>query len=96
LRTRSSASWSQVRVDLVAHPAREEEGADPEAGEYLRQLRRVTEAVGQIAGAARLDSEAAADAAPQEKVAHERLGADEDLVGQDVGRADLEAACGEQ
>ena len=71
-------------VDLVAHAAREEEGADAEAGEDLRQLRRVAEAVGHVAGAARLDPEAPADAPAEQEVADERLAADEDLVGQDV------------
>ena len=77
-------------------PAREEEGADAEAGEDLRQLRRMAEAVGQVAGAARLDPEAAADPAAEQEVADERLAADEDLVRQDVRRADLEAPGREQ
>ena len=83
-------------VDLVPQAAREEEGADAEPGQDLRQLRRVAEAVGEVAGAARLDPEASADAAAEQEVADERLAPDEDLVGQDVRRAGLEAACVEQ
>ena len=83
-------------VDLVSHAAREEKGADAEPGQDLRQLRRVAEAVGEVAGAARLDPEAPADAAAEQEVADERLAADEDLVGQDVRRADLEAPVVEQ
>src|SRR5256714_5409313 len=78
-------------VDLVAHPAREEKGAEAEAGENLGQLGRVAETVGEVAGAAGLDAEAAADAAAEQEIADERLPADEDLVGQDVRRPDLEA-----
>ena len=77
--------------DLVTQAAREEERADAEAGEDLRQLRRMAEAVGEIARAARLDAETAADPPAEQEVADERLAADQDLVGQDVGRADLEA-----
>ena len=83
-------------VELVPEPAREEEGVEAEPGEDLRQLRRVAEAVGHVARAARLDPEAAADAPAEEKIADERLGADEDLVGQDVRGTDLEPAGGEQ
>ena len=46
---------------------------------------------GEVAGAARLDAEPPADAAAEQEVADERLAADEDLVRQDVRRADLEA-----
>ena len=44
----------------------------------------MAEAVRLVAGVARLDAEAAADAAPEQEVADERLAADEDLVRQDV------------
>ena len=54
-------------------------------------MRGVTEAVGEIAGAARLDFEPAADAPSQQEVSDERLAADEDLVRQHVRWADLEA-----
>ena len=77
-------------VELVAHAAREQAGAEAEAREDLRHLRRVPKAVRQVAGAARLDAEAAADTPSEQKVADERLAADEDLVGEDVRRADLE------
>src|SRR5262249_16943164 len=83
-------------VDLVAHPAREEHGADAEAGQDLRQLRGVAEVVGEVAGAARFDPEAPADATPEQEVADERFAADEDLVREDVRRAHLEAAGVEQ
>ena len=36
-------------VELVAHPAREDEALDPEAGQDLRQLQRMPEAVGHVA-----------------------------------------------
>ena len=83
-------------VDLVAHAAREEERADAESRQDLRQLRRVAEAVGEVAGAARLDPEAPADAAAEQEVADERLASHEDLVRQDVRRAGLEPAGVEQ
>ena len=90
-RTGAPAEDDADVVDLVAHAAREEEGGDAEAGQDLRQLRRVAEAVGKVAGAARFDPEAPADPAAEQEVADERLAADEDLVGQDVRGADLEA-----
>ncbi len=83
-------------VELVAEPAREEEGADAEAREDLRQLRGMAEAVGEVAGAARLDPEAAADAPAEEEIADERLAAHEDLVGKDVRGAGLQPAGLEQ
>ena len=83
-------------VDLVSHAAREEKAADAEPGQDLRQLRRMAEAVGEIAGATRLEPEAPADAAAEQEVTDERLASDEDLVGQDVRRADLEAPVVEQ
>src|SRR5438874_2494302 len=83
-------------VELVSKPTREEEGADAEAGQDLRQLCGVPEAVGEVAGVARLDPEPAADPASEQEVADERLAADEDLVGEGVRRADLEAASGKQ
>ncbi len=57
--------------DLVTQAAREEERTDAEAGEDLRQLRRMAEAVGEIARTARLDAEAAADPPPEQEVADE-------------------------
>src|SRR5205814_6780377 len=78
------AEYDSDVLQLVAKPAREEEGADSEAGKDLRQLGRVAEAVREVARAARLDAEAAADPATEQEVAHERLSSHEDLVGQDV------------
>ena len=83
-------------VDLVAHPPREQERVEAEAREQLRQLRGMPEAVRLVAGARRLDPEAAADAAPEQEIAHERLAADEDLVRQHVPRACLQPAGGEK
>ena len=83
-------------VDFVTHAAGEQERADPEAGEDLRQLGRVAEAVGHVAGAARLDAEAAADSPAEQEVPDERLAPDEDLVRQDVRRPGLETSCREQ
>src|SRR5581483_1987852 len=83
-------------VDLVAHAAREEERAEAESGEHLRQLRGMPEAVRLVAGARRLDAETAADAAAEKEVADERLAADEDLVREDVPRARLEPSGGEE
>ena len=55
----------------------------------------MAEAVGQVARAARLDAEPAAHSSPEKEVTDERLAADENLVGQNVGRADLEPPRGE-
>src|SRR5690348_3285730 len=54
------------------------------------------EAVGEVAGAARLKPETPADTSSEEEIADERLAADEDLVRQHVGRADLETPGREQ
>ena len=94
--TRTPAEHDADVVGLVAHAAREEKGADAESRQDLRQLRRVTEAVGEVAGAARLDPEPPADAAAEQEVADERLGSHEDLVREDVRRAGLETAGVEQ
>src|SRR5437899_6390610 len=56
----------------------------------------MSEAVGEVAGAARLDAETAAHPPSQQEIANERLAADEDLVRQHVRRPDLEASCIEQ
>ncbi len=58
-------------VELVAEAAREEERAESEAREQLRQLGRVSEAVRFVAGGRRLDAEAATDAPPEQQVPHE-------------------------
>src|SRR5436305_37332 len=87
---RSVLSAAAVSIESSRRSAREEEGAEAEAGGDLRQLGRMAEAVGQVGDAARLDAEAATDAPSEQEVADERLAADEDLVGQDVRRPRLE------
>ena len=85
----------EQQVD-IAETAREEERREAEAGEQLRELRRVTEAVGRVAGPGRLPAEAAADAPPEQKVANEALATNEQLVGKHIPGPDLEPARSEQ
>src|SRR5712691_300170 len=89
---RAPAKHTPDTLELVAQPAREEKAVDPEAAEHLRQLRRMTEAVGQVARARGLRTEAPADGAAEEQIANERLAAHEELVREDVARADDEPA----
>jgi hypothetical protein len=83
-------------VHLVAQPAREHEAVDPEAGEDLRQLERVAEAVGQVPRRRGTTSEPLAYGAADQQVADQRLAADQELVGQHVTRTDLDPPGGDQ
>ena len=75
---------------LVAQAAREHERVQAEPAQDLRQLRRVAEAVGQVADGGRAGAVALAHQAAVEQVAHQRLGADEELVGQRVAGAGVD------
>ena len=78
------------RLGRAGEPAPEDRRVDPEAVQDLRHLREVAERVGDVADAHRL-AEAPADLPAEQHVADRRLAADEELVGQDVPGADLDA-----
>jgi hypothetical protein len=77
-------------VELIAHAAREDEAPDPESGQDLRKLERMPEAVGQVPDRRRCRAEALAYVPADQEVAHQRLGPDQQLVGKDVARPDLD------
>jgi len=89
---RSPAKHDAGRIELVGQAAREDHAPDAEAGQDLRQLRRVAEAVREVAGGGGVGAEPFAHRPPEQQVADERLGADEELVRQHVARADLDPA----
>ena len=77
-------------VDLVAEAPREDEAVEPEAGQDLGQLERMAEAVRHVTDRRGLRAEPPAHGAAHEQVADQRLGPDEQLVGQHITRPDLE------
>src|ERR1700733_13884910 len=83
-------------IQLITEPAREDHRVDAEAGQDLGQLQRMPEAVGQVADGRRWYAEPLAYDPAEQQVAHERLAAHEQLVGEHVAWADLESAAREQ
>ena len=89
---RAPAEHRTELVQLIAQPAREDEAVDAEAGQYLGKLKRMPEAVGQIADRRRSRAKPLTRRASDQQVADEGLATHQQLVGKDVARPDLEAA----
>ncbi len=79
-------------VHLVAKPAREQKAVDPKACQNLGQLQWMAEAVGKVTSSRRLTAEPLADGTADQKVAHKRLAADQELIRQHVARTNLDPA----
>jgi len=79
----------------LVQPAEVHGRADAEAAQNLRQLRDVAEGVGDVARLLH-PAEALRDAVAEQQVAHQRLAADEEFVGQHVPRAHAQPALADE
>jgi hypothetical protein len=93
---RAPAKAGPDPLAFVAEPAPEDEGLEAEAAQDLRQLRRVAEAVRQVAHLRGCRAVAVADRTAVQQVAHERLPADQELIRKHVAWSGLEPAAREQ
>src|SRR5690606_14832087 len=82
----------QMALLVQIVPAPEQGIVDAEAGKDLRQLADVAEEIADEARVAWLHTKGARDSATVAQVAHERFAGDEEFIGEDIPRADADAA----